>query len=559
MKKTPKMSVKQVLSGRPSSLYTVPKSASVQETIHHIVSNKTSSSLVLGVDGEVAGIVTARDLLKFTDQLASSRTSNHGVVRGVSAGVMDALHAHKVAEVMTPVDKMIYCSPKDTVKRCREVMFQMKIRHMPVLEGKSVLGIVTNNNLSDAEFNNELHGGKKGYISNVIGRKGLPRDAHICSSVNSTSSVKLPLGQQSCSVRTGSYTLPHPFKTKSGVASNRRQYGSDSLCMDNELNEDAHFVMTVDLPNVNASPDDPNRNIHQVYACVADGVGSWRQYDIDPRMYSHKLVENAKNAIESESSRLLDDYMLSVGSGLTQSEETIYPLDAIQESWFMTNKDQEILGSSTICIATIDVTTNQLFYSNIGDGGLMVVRHVPTDGTLNAKVASTTYTTQTVYNNTNYKIAYLAQQQLRSFNLPFQLGNGGSDYDGHFEEPKDADTASIPLMPNDVVVLASDGLFDNLEISEMISIISEWEQKGGNFDKDLSESGNCSDSNLSYDEKCQALAKRLVLAAREASLDNEKDSPFALLAKENDIMWGGGMPDDTTVVIMHLSTEETSQ
>ncbi len=27
------------------------------------------------------------------------------------------------------------------------------------------------------------------------------------------------------------------------------------------------------------------------------------------------------------------------------------------------------------------------------------------------------------------------------------------------------------------------------------------------------------------------------------------DSPFALLAKDNDIMWGGGRPDDITVIV----------
>jgi protein phosphatase PTC7 len=31
-----------------------------------------------------------------------------------------------------------------------------------------------------------------------------------------------------------------------------------------------------------------------------------------------------------------------------------------------------------------------------------------------------------------------------------------------------------------------------------------------------------------------------------------KDSPFALLAKENDIMWGGGMPDDCTIAVIRV-------
>ena len=47
--------------------------------------------------------------------------------------------------------------------------------------------------------------------------------------------------------------------------------------------------------------------------------------------------------------------------------------------------------------------------------------------------------------------------------------------------------------------------------------------------------------------------------AREFSLNNHKDSPFAVLAKENDIMWGGGMPDDTTVVVMRVFQNAAAQ
>lgn len=232
----------------------------------------------------------------------------------------------------------------------------------------------------------------------------------------------------------------------------------------------------------------------------------------------------------------------------------------------------QIIGSSTICVATIDVSSNQLSYTNIGDGGLMVVRHVPRDGTLNAKVAPTTHTLNTRYNDVNYKIAYLAQQQLRSFNFPFQLGNGGTEHEvillsccccycpypthirissldliahvcfmlggvvmcwvlvllcsqGVFEQPMDADTGSIPLMPGDVVVMASDGLFDNLEISEIIAIISEWEHPvEGEQQQVMGEASWAQLAvNSSHDDRCEALAKSLVLAAREASLSKDKD------------------------------------
>lgn len=52
------------------------------------------------------------------------------------------------------------------------------------------------------------------------------------------------------------------------------------------------------------------------------------------------------------------------------------------------------------------------------------------------------------------------------------------------------------------------------------------------------------------------LAEKLVRTAREFSLDSSKDSPFAVLAKENDIMWGGGMPDDTTVIVMRVKQQK---
>lgn len=52
--------------------------------------------------------------------------------------------------------------------------------------------------------------------------------------------------------------------------------------------------------------------------------------------------------------------------------------------------------------------------------------------------------------------------------------------------------------------------------------------------------------------RLQNLAKRLVHKARAYSVDTQRDSPFALLAKENDIMWGGGMPDDTSVVVARV-------
>lgn len=137
------------------------------------------------------------------------------------------------------------------------------------------------------------------------------------------------------------------------------------------------------------------------------------------------------------------------------------------------------------------------------------------------------------------RIRYLSQQQLRSFNLPYQLGFSNiPDTPSSFETPTDSDTASIPIMPGDTIILATDGLFDNLDLDEIVDEVSEWESG-------VQQSLSSNHAQSTADE----LAERLVRKAREYSVDKQRDSPFAILAKENDIMWGGGMPDDTTVIV----------
>jgi protein phosphatase PTC7 len=151
-------------------------------------------------------------------------------------------------------------------------------------------------------------------------------------------------------------------------------------------------------------------------------------------------------------------------------------------------------------------------------------------------------------------ISYVSQQQLKSFNFPYQLGFRGDfgctrNDSKLFEAPQDAETAVIQVMPGDVIIFATDGLFDNLDLVKTLDEVVCWQEKwfpGGReyFSEPLP--GGEGDS------ACAELAQLLVYRARQLSLDSTIDSPFALLAKENDIMWGGGMPDDTTVIVMRV-------
>ena len=52
--------------------------------------------------------------------------------------------------------------------------------------------------------------------------------------------------------------------------------------------------------------------------------------------------------------------------------DPVHPLDVMMDAWNMTNSEC-VVGSSTICIATLDKKLGQLSYSNVGDCGLLVV------------------------------------------------------------------------------------------------------------------------------------------------------------------------------------------
>ena len=93
------------------------------------------------------------------------------------------------------------------------------------------------------------------------------------------------------------------------------------------------------------------------------------------------------------------------------------------------------------------------------------------------------------------------------------------------------------------------GLFDNVELDEICSMTDEWERKwfGGPNEGTLVPGDESSET-----EALNDLAKSLCNRARELSLDSARDSPFAILAKDNDILWSGGMPDDCSVIALRV-------
>lgn len=299
------------------------------------------------------------------------------------------------------------------------------------------------------------------------------------------------------------------------------------------------FVCTVQLP------DEQDHTLRSfTYLGVADGVGSWREYGVDPRQFPRRLLQECENILVE-----------ATGGGATDAtgfRQVISPATILAQAYERV-KAENIIGSTTACVALFDGLRHQLHFSNLGDCGLIVLRHIDSDV---AGALRRDRTTPRTERKSDLKLTFVSQQQLRKFNHPYQLGWTGSEIpeeeETSFRDARDACTSSVHVRRGDIVILATDGLFDNVDMDELVQICLEWETQNG-F---MPESGDIRDRERRWQRgeslsdvsmtRIQELAERLVRRARELSVDKEVDSPFAILAKENDIMWSGGMPDDCT-------------
>lgn len=346
---------------------------------------------------------------------------------------------------------------------------------------------------------------------------------------------------------------------------------SSEYSTDPDLSEDAYFTTTVRLP------DEKDQSMRQfTYLGVADGVGSWREYGVDPREFSRRLMEECQNVLEEASQGCSHDEAQKFRQVISPAQVMAQASDRV--------KAANVIGSSTACIALFDGIRHQLHFSNLGkvlrlvfefvcsplhcltslpsnslgDSGIIVLRHIDSEVAGSLKRDRKT---PRVERSSDLQVSFVSQQQLRSFNHPYQLGWTGEpvdeDENTSFKDAKDSCTTSVYLRRGDTVIMATDGLFDNVDVDEICEIALEWEQKhgfirGGDIAARERRWSMGNSLTILSAENITELADLLCARARENSLNSEVDSPFAILAKENDIMWSGGMPDDCTVLAMHV-------
>mmetsp|Transcript_22365 Transcript_22365/g.24886 ORF Transcript_22365/g.24886 Transcript_22365/m.24886 type:complete len:184 (+) Transcript_22365:100-651(+) len=176
--------------------------------------------------------------------------------------------------------------------------------------------------------------------------------------------------------------------------------------------------------------------------------------------------------------------------------------------------------------------------ANLGDSGFLVLRHT----------------------NSDFKIVYKSEEQQHSFNAPYQLTRMPRGFAkkhriaGYYHDhPDDAEVYSCQIIKGDIVILATDGLFDNLYLNDIVNLTKKHYKN--------CQSSNPIESLLRLTQKdTDKLARVLTTAAWKNSLSSKYISPFGekvnsalknqsckLVPEFNE--WRGGKKDDVSAVV----------
>lgn len=241
-------------------------------------------------------------------------------------------------------------------------------------------------------------------------------------------------------------------------------------------------------------------NSEQLVLAIADGVGGWRRRGVDPAQFSRGLMLQVRLVVSRVGQKVEDT--------LLHSDEILKKaFYGLVQSYL--KGESKPFGSSTACIVSLQRRSGDLDVANLGDSGMLVIR----DGSV---------------------LFRTAVQQTR-FNAPYQTTlrpNGDVDDMTHM-----ADRSLLPVQSGDIILLATDGLWDNVWERELVDTLTSR----------LQGSSTATDR-----ASLERLAKDLVQKARIAAV-SEKDSPFAVESKKHGKDYSGGKPDDITVIVAVIS------
>lgn len=117
------VTVKEILGIKGREIVSVRPDATLLAALEVMASKNIGAVLVLDADGALAGIFSERDFVRKI------------IIKGRT------METTQVKEIMT--SHVLYVSPETTVSDCMSLMTEKRVRHLPVMDGGKVVGVLS--------------------------------------------------------------------------------------------------------------------------------------------------------------------------------------------------------------------------------------------------------------------------------------------------------------------------------------------------------------------------------------------------------------------------------
>ncbi len=128
--------VKQLLQAKGHDIWSVGPEDSVYDAIE-LMANKGVGALVVMEGDSLVGVLSERD---YARKVVLQGRSTKGT---------------KIKEIMT--SRVVYARPEQTVEECMALMTDKRIRHLPVMDGDELLGVISIGDLVKAIIEEQQH------------------------------------------------------------------------------------------------------------------------------------------------------------------------------------------------------------------------------------------------------------------------------------------------------------------------------------------------------------------------------------------------------------------